>query len=147
MTVLAAVDGDQKPDRVVTVGHDLATAYDDDLVVFHVLPDDEFAAEQDKSEVDGRVNYFLDHGVEDAEDVAEAVVEATLDDYDADRVACQGEVGDVTEAILAASERLDARYVVVGGRKRTPVGKALFGSQTQSLLLHADRPVVTVMDD
>lgn len=145
--MLAAVDGDERPDRVVTVGHDLATAYDDELVVLHVLPDEEFAAEQDRSEVDGQVNYFLDHGVEDAKEVAEAVVEATLDDYDDDRVTCQGEVGDVTEHVLAAADRLDARYVVAGGRKRTPVGKALFGSQTQSILLHSDRPVVTVMDD
>ena len=58
-----------------------------------------------------------------------------------------GRVGDPTEEVLAVAAELDARYVVVGGRRRSPVGKALFGSTTQEVLLESDRPVVTVMRD
>ncbi|MGM0605406.1 MAG: universal stress protein [Halobacteriota archaeon] len=52
--------------------------------------------------------------------------------------------GDVSEEILEEAADLDADLVVLGGRKRSPVGKALFGSITQTVLLDADRPVMVV---
>ncbi|MFB6143026.1 MAG: universal stress protein [Halorientalis sp.] len=50
--------------------------------------------------------------------------------------------GDPTESILDVAEETDANLVCIGGRKRTPTGKALFGSVTQSVLLEASRPVM-----
>lgn len=68
-------------------------------------------------------------------------VEARLDDLgiDYDR---ELHVGDPTEAILAVAADRDVDAVVLGMRKRSPVGKALFGSVSQAVLLNADRPVI-----
>lgn len=75
--------------------------------------------------------------------MARRVGEETLDDYsDIDFI---GRVGSVVDTILEEARRIDANYVVIGGRKRTPVRKAVFGSKTQSLLLQTELPVVTVM--
>jgi nucleotide-binding universal stress UspA family protein len=50
--------------------------------------------------------------------------------------------GDPAEAIIDVAAATDADLVVVGGRKRSPAGKALFGSVTQTVILNAERPVM-----
>ncbi|MFC7097576.1 universal stress protein [Halobaculum marinum] len=50
--------------------------------------------------------------------------------------------GDPSDAILETAEETDADLIVVGGRKRSPAGKALFGSVTQTVILNAGRPVM-----
>ncbi len=50
----------------------------------------------------------------------------------------------VADAVLAVTERVDADLLVIGGRRRSPVGKFLLGSSTQSMILKAGVPVLTV---
>lgn len=52
--------------------------------------------------------------------------------------------GDPADEILAEASDGDVDLIVLGGRKRSPVGKALFGSVAQAVLLEADRPVMVV---
>ena len=52
------------------------------------------------------------------------------------------ESGEAAEDITDEAEELDADLVVLGGRKRSPVGKVLFGSVSQEVLLNTDYPVV-----
>lgn len=55
------------------------------------------------------------------------------------------EYGDPSDQILAAAAEVDADSIVMSGRKRSPTGKIIFGSITQSVLLNADRPVITAL--
>jgi nucleotide-binding universal stress UspA family protein len=50
--------------------------------------------------------------------------------------------GDSAADIHRAADDVDADCIVMGGRKRSPTRKALFGSVTQSVVLNTDRPVV-----
>jgi nucleotide-binding universal stress UspA family protein len=48
------------------------------------------------------------------------------------------------DEILSAAEAVDAGLIVIGLRRRSPVGKLFLGSSSQQVLLDADCPVVAV---
>ncbi|MEF8902065.1 MAG: universal stress protein [Halovenus sp.] len=56
------------------------------------------------------------------------------------------EHADPSEAIVNVADEIDADRIIMAGRKRTPVGKVLFGSVTQSVLLDADIPVTVISE-
>lgn len=49
--------------------------------------------------------------------------------------------GDPIKRILDHAQEYDVNVICLGGRKRTPAGKVLFGSTTQSVALESNRPV------
>jgi nucleotide-binding universal stress UspA family protein len=50
--------------------------------------------------------------------------------------------GDAVQHIIEKAEEVDAAMLCLAGRKRSPAGKALFGSVTQDVSLKSDRPVI-----
>ena len=53
---------------------------------------------------------------------------------------------DVAEAIFDALTNLDTELLVIGARRRSPVGKLILGSVTQTIILNADVPVLVVKE-
>lgn len=122
MPIIAAVDDEDGSRNVVQHGYNLAQALNEELIVFHVLPETESR--------------------ETAQGVAQKFVDEVVDN--GDNVSVHGQLGDPEARILREAEDIDARYIVLGSRKQTPVGKALFGSVAQVVLLNTDRSVVIV---
>jgi nucleotide-binding universal stress UspA family protein len=56
----------------------------------------------------------------------------------------RGDLGDPSDNVVQVAQRRDARLVVLGLRARTPVGKLVFGSTAQRILLDATCPVLAV---
>ncbi|USZ73642.1 universal stress protein [Natronosalvus halobius] len=54
--------------------------------------------------------------------------------------------GNPVTALLEETAERAADLIVVAGRKRTPTGKALFGSVTQRVILNSDYPVLVVTE-
>lgn len=50
--------------------------------------------------------------------------------------------GDPATGIQRVAEEYDAEMICVAGRKRSPAGKAVFGSVTQDVILGTDRAVL-----
>ena len=80
---------------------------------------------------------------------------ADLDDVRA-RVEAAGVAVDVrhpetsleaSEGLLAIAEEVGAELIVIGLRRRTPVGKLILGSNAQRILLDAHCPVLAVKSD
>jgi nucleotide-binding universal stress UspA family protein len=51
---------------------------------------------------------------------------------------------DVAETILELTGKVEADLLIIGARRRSPVGKLILGSVTQTLILEADVPVLVV---
>jgi nucleotide-binding universal stress UspA family protein len=142
--VLAAIGEEESSKQVVEEDADMADAYDVTLVVLHVITDD--AVDEHIRMMRERPN-FLHTGVSEeanrAANFAKRMVDATLDQTQ-QGVRVEGRVGKPERHILALAEELEARCLVIGDRGRSPAGKAMFGSTTQSILLESDRPVLTI---
>ncbi|GAB3063320.1 universal stress protein [Intrasporangium mesophilum] len=80
---------------------------------------------------------------------------SSADDWDAVRGELEGsgvefevtqqvEAKDPAEQLLEVARNTNAELIVIGLRRRTPVGKLIMGSQAQTILLEADCPVLAV---
>jgi nucleotide-binding universal stress UspA family protein len=56
----------------------------------------------------------------------------------------RADLGDPSDAVVQVAQRRDARLVVLGLRERSAVGKMIFGSTAQRILLDATCPVLAV---
>lgn len=129
MAIVAAVDGSRRDDPTVEAGYELARVFGETLHRLHVVLEAEFEAHlEETEELDREADYSLTQEENSATRLARDVSEGPLEGYDPDAVEPMGPVGEPTGEVLAVARDLDARYVVVGGRRRVPVDKALFGS-------------------
>lgn len=138
MVIVAAIsDSDQSRD-IAARADELARAFDDDLHLVHVIEETEYTRivekqsntrETDTGSVEGNA----------AAQAADGLDEVISADYEV-----VGRVGNPGKKVVEYAEEVDARYLVVGGRARSPVGKAIFGSVAQSILLSTKRPVVAI---
>lgn len=148
MAILAPIDETERSSCVVSIAYDLAATYDDPLVALHVIPSEDF---EDHAASLKEIPEFADFSVtqeaDSARRFARRFVTETIADANMELIQPRGRVGDIAEEILAEATQLDPRFIVIGGRRRTPVGKALFGSTAQEILLNADWPVVSRLTD
>jgi len=83
-------------------------------------------------------------GISDA--VESALEAACLPDlqWDVRLVPGGRDIADVSAAILATVHELGPDLLVIGARRRSPMGKAFLGSVAQNIILDADVPVLVV---
>ncbi len=79
------------------------------------------------------------------DDVASALAETSVSELDWELALAPGDgIEDTAATILELADKAGAELLVIGARRRSPVGKALLGSVTQNLILDADIPVLVV---
>lgn len=82
--------------------------------------------------------------IDQAVDEARERLEASDAGYDVRHVQ-RGD--DVAEALMTAAETASASLIVIGLRRRSPLGKLILGSNAQRILLDAPCPVLAVKPD
>jgi len=132
MVVIAAVSDGEPDEQIVQEAAALAAAFEDELHVIHVQTYEALTDEGQKQ---------TDESIKQQ---TAAVAADTAAGSDVPVVPV-GRIGKPAPEVLEYASTVDTRYIVIGGQKRSPVGKALFGSTTQQILLSAELPVLTVM--
>lgn len=138
--ILAAVDRTEKADTVVDEATKLGTAFNEEVHLVHVMLRSEFVKRQRDEYEEGGKGINPD----EIRTIAAGVARDRSDDDSPHKTV--GLVGKPEEEIVKYARREDASYIVVSSNKRSPTGKALFGSVSQSVLLNADCPVVSLID-
>jgi nucleotide-binding universal stress UspA family protein len=143
--VLAAGGGNgDLVDRLAATATDIADPADAEIILAHVFSDAEYDEARD------RLNLSQDSEVTpsaiaqrktDVRDLVDRLTESGLNVTTYGRLAGGASRG---ERLAEIAEEVDADMVVVGGRDRSPAGKALFGSTSQDVLLEAACPVTFV---
>ncbi|MFB6302457.1 MAG: universal stress protein [Haloferacaceae archaeon] len=145
-TILVAV-GQEDRERVVRLAEEaiaVAAAADAQVVLAHVFTEDEYDDVLDTLGIGAEAEVSTD-GVAERH-AATRDLTALLDEADVEYTV-RGAVGDHAEGIVAIAENVGADRVIVGGRRRSPTGKAVFGSVAQEVLLSAPCPVTFVRGD
>ncbi|ELY54368.1 UspA domain-containing protein [Natronococcus amylolyticus DSM 10524] len=142
-TVLVPVDGDgDRVDAQLEAVRELAAGNESIAVdVLHAREELDFSAEDIDDVAVGTLEEELTElkGLpETVSRIATALREAGVE------TDVHAATGRPEPAILDAAERFDADLVVLSARRRSPVGKAVFGSVAQSVLLETNHPVMVV---
>lgn len=146
-TVLVAIEGgdERRAKRLAETGAETATS-GTRVVVGYAFTEEEFA--------DAITQFGFDRSADALApgDVADRIASVSaahdiLDEAGAD-VTVDAAVGESDAgAFVTMATDHDADRVVVGGERRSPAGKAVFGSAAQTILLDAPCPVVYVRGD
>jgi len=140
--ILAAVDLSDHTRDVVTEAASLSNAFDQPLHILHVMSQSEFVSRQQEHAERTGEPIDMDAIREIASEHAESVASEARISGEYTPV---GVVGDASSEIIEYANAHNAIYIVVGPRRRSPTGKAVFGSTSQSVLLNASCPVVSIV--
>ncbi|WP_426565033.1 universal stress protein [Angustibacter sp. McL0619] len=135
MTVAVAHQATTTGARALALAAREAAYRDTTLAVVHI-----------SDSLDGDIAAASKAGISDAVDKALADADLEHVRWDVHLVAGGTDKSDVAGAILELMKGLSPELLVIGARRRSPVGKAFLGSVTQTLILEADVPVLVVQE-
>jgi nucleotide-binding universal stress UspA family protein len=138
-TILIAVENEaERMQRVVDHAAEVASGLDAEVILYHVYEDEEFESLLDARNFDSADPVELARQNTTVEAAAQTLRESGVD------FSVQASTGDPGNELVSYIGSSDVDHVFVGGRKRSPAGKALFGSVSQQVLLNADAPCTLV---
>jgi nucleotide-binding universal stress UspA family protein len=142
VTVLVAVAGDDESrvekyvETIETLGGENELAVN----ILHVYSEDDTERIEEMYDIDSREKHQLGNAAKHNTAVHTLIEELHERDID---FTTYGAIGDAGTEVVEMARELDVDFVLIGGRKRSPTGKALFGSTAQDILLNASMPVIS----
>jgi nucleotide-binding universal stress UspA family protein len=148
-TILVAV-GPGDPERSITLMEtvvDIAGPTGAEVVLAHVFDEDEYEQALKGLDYDSTDRPAPEELLTRYERFREMESRFDANDIDYSQRGSIHEGDEKGEAIVDMADEIGAGMVFVGGRKRSPAGKAVFGSTPQYVMLNAPCPVTFVRSD
>ncbi|SFR64278.1 universal stress protein [Halogeometricum limi] len=135
---------EQRVDAISSAVTKLARDPEDTVVLAHAYDEDDADRIGEMLNIDPAEPELLNTAVPH-----NTAVKRLMEPLEAEGIALEyyGAFGESHDVLVDAVDELDADFLVVGGRERSPAGKVFFGSTAQRALLQADCPVVFVKAD
>lgn len=148
-TVLVAVseEDERRTEQLTATAADIARPADATVALAHIFRQEEYEKTREQlnfeqySEVTPSV---IAERHTTTRSLASAMDEAGIDHTIHGRIS---NGTSVSERIVELAEEVGADLILAGGRKRSPAGKAVFGSTAQEVILNAPCPVTFVRGD
>ncbi|UHQ98488.1 universal stress protein (plasmid) [Natrinema zhouii] len=143
-TILVAIgpEDTDRSDEIIETFLEVAKPADATVVLAHIFMDEEYNQRLSQLEFDTSREAINPDQVAERYTVMQDL-RPTLDaaglEYE-----IRGAVGEQGPKIVDVATETDADRVIVAGRNRSPVGKAVFGSTAQGVLLSSPCPVTFV---
>lgn len=124
---------------------ELAAGVDAELILVYGTTEEEYnERREDMARIpDIDTTYSLDQALDGARRFAKDMGRDVLSDIDVEWDAV-GRIGDKAEEVLALADERDCDHIFIAGRERSPTGKALFGDDTQRVILDSNVPVTVL---
>lgn len=140
--LLAVGPGDK--DRIEQMAQtlvDIAGPSDATVLLAHVFTQDEFDSTLERMNIEDSADVPADTVARQHATIK--TIAERLDDEDL-TYEIKGAIGSHGDEIIRLATEANSDLVIVGGRKRSPTGKAVFGSTAQEVMLSAPCPVTFV---
>lgn len=137
---LVVVQADYDPTEVVREAGELAAGVDARLTLLYVTTEEEYESKRTTlAEYADHpdTQYTVDDALNGAENFVEDLGASILGDVDI-RFDTDATFGDLDEEALDYADQHDVDHIFIAGRQRSPVGKAVFGDEAQSIILNFD---------
>lgn len=145
-TILLAIGpgDDERAERLAEETIDAASE-ETTVVLAHVFSHSEYESTLDDLSFDRTSGDYTPDDVAGRHSTIRTVARR-LDDAGVD-YAVRGSVGQHGQRIVDLAREVEADRVLVGGRQRSPTGKAVFGSVAQEVMLSSPSPVTFIRGD
>lgn len=144
-SILVLISSEDPDERLLSAANHHVSGTDTSVVICRIIDEDRYQSEVQQDVRSGAemqsVAEFEEYATEAASSVAESTFPADIS------TTAIGVVGGIPNAVLDIAGEYDIDHVFLSGRKRSPVGKALFGDLAQQVILEFDGPVTIVTTD
>lgn len=143
LVVAVGPNDNTRTDELTEAVLDVAVPTDASVVLLHAFSERAYEEGIEEAGFDPEESPSADELAERLEgiDLLSEALEAAEISYEV-----RGEIGAEGETILQTTEAVDGDLLYISGRKRSPTGKAVFGSTSHRIMMNSSCPVLFVRE-